>query len=87
VIDHTPLQIVLGMLTGWLARREREAVAYLIEENRLLRQQLSGHRLRLTDDGADDWPRGRGRIGWAVRSCGRSRRSPRPIPCCGGIDS
>jgi hypothetical protein len=42
--------MVLGVLTGWLARREREAVAYLIEENRLLRRQFGGHRLRLTDD-------------------------------------
>src|SRR3989442_12593954 len=31
-------------------RREREAIAYLIEENRLLRRQLGGRRLRLTDD-------------------------------------
>jgi transposase InsO family protein len=31
-------------------RRERDAVAYLIEENRLLRRQLNGRRLRLTDD-------------------------------------
>jgi transposase InsO family protein len=31
-------------------RREREALAYLIEENRLLRRQLGGRRLRLTDD-------------------------------------
>ena len=38
------------MLTGWLDRREREAVAYLIEENRLLRHQLGTRRLRLTDD-------------------------------------
>ena len=38
------------MLTGWLDRREREAIAYLIEENRLLRRQLGGRRLRLTDD-------------------------------------
>jgi hypothetical protein len=27
------LQVVLGVLTGWLDRRERAAVAYLIEEN------------------------------------------------------
>ena len=27
-------------LTGWLERRERDAIAYLIEENRLLRRQL-----------------------------------------------
>src|SRR5258705_3380666 len=42
--------MVLGVLTGWLERREREAIAYLIEENRLLRRQLGGRRLRLTDD-------------------------------------
>ena len=40
----------LGVLTGRLNRREREAVAYLIEENRLLRRQLGTRRLRLTDD-------------------------------------
>src|SRR5918993_344823 len=42
--------MVLGVLTGWLDRREREAIAYLIEENRLLRRQLGTRRLRLTDD-------------------------------------
>lgn len=42
--------MVLGVLTGWLDRREREAVAYLTEENRLLRRQLGTRRLRLTDD-------------------------------------
>jgi hypothetical protein len=50
VIDLAVLHLVLGVLTGWLDRREREAVAYLIEENRLLRRQLGGRRLRLTDD-------------------------------------
>src|SRR5262245_16473267 len=38
------------VLTGWLERRERDALAYLIEENRLLRRQLGRRRLRLTDD-------------------------------------
>jgi len=28
------------VLTGWLERRERESLAYLIEENLLLRRQL-----------------------------------------------
>ena len=50
MIDFVALQLVLGVLTGWLDRREREAVAYLIEENRLLRRQLGGRRLRLTDE-------------------------------------
>src|SRR5579864_1666263 len=39
--------MLLMVLTGWLERREREALAYLIEENRLLRRQLGGRRLRL----------------------------------------
>jgi putative transposase len=42
--------MLLRVLTGWLERREREALAYLIEENRLLRRQLGGRRLCLTDD-------------------------------------
>ena len=50
VIDPAALQMVLGVLTGWLERREREAIAYLIEENRILRCQLGTRRLRLTDD-------------------------------------
>ena len=42
--------MLLLVLTSWLGRREREAIAYLIEENRLLRRQLGGRRLRFTDD-------------------------------------
>ena len=37
------------VVTGWLDRRERDAVAYLMEENCLLHRQLSGRRLRWTD--------------------------------------
>jgi hypothetical protein len=50
VIDASAFQLLLTVVTGWLARREREVVAYLIEENRLLRRQLGTRRLRLTDD-------------------------------------
>ncbi len=42
--------MVLGVLTGWLDRRERQAIAYLVEENQLLRRQLGSKRLRFTDD-------------------------------------
>jgi hypothetical protein len=35
VIDPAVLHMVLGVLTGWRHRRERETVAYLIEENRV----------------------------------------------------
>ena len=50
MIEPAALRMVLGVLTGWLDRRERDAIAYLIEENRLLRRQLGTRRLRLTDD-------------------------------------
>ena len=50
MIDPSALRLVLLVLTGWLERREREAIAYLIEENRLLRRQLGTRRPRLTDD-------------------------------------
>jgi hypothetical protein len=36
--------MLLLVLTGWLERCEGEAIAYLIEENRLLRRQLGGRR-------------------------------------------
>ena len=42
--------MLLLVLTGWLERHEREALAYLIEENHLVRRQLGGRQLRLTDD-------------------------------------
>ena len=50
MIDLSALQLLLMVLTGWLERREREVIAYLIEENRLPKRQLGGRRLRLTDD-------------------------------------
>jgi putative transposase len=42
--------MLLLSVTSWRDRREREMLAYLIEENRVLRRQLGGRRLRLTDD-------------------------------------
>jgi hypothetical protein len=50
VIDDSTLPRLLMVLTGWLASRERDALIYLIEENRCLRRQLGDRRLRLTDD-------------------------------------
>jgi hypothetical protein len=49
VIDASALQMVLAVLTGWLDRQERQAVAYLMEENRVLRRQLGQQRLQFTD--------------------------------------
>ena len=41
--------MVLAALTGWLDRQERQAVAYLMEGNRVLRRQLGRQRLQFTD--------------------------------------
>jgi hypothetical protein len=49
VIDASALQMVLVVLTGWLGRQERQALAYLMEENRILRRQLGQQRLQCTD--------------------------------------
>jgi putative transposase len=48
VLDAMLLRLLLGALVGWLDRRQQDAVAYLIEENRILRGHVRG-RLRLTD--------------------------------------
>src|SRR5262245_40021387 len=45
-----PLQFLLLLFAGWTNRRQLEAIAYLKEENRVLREQLSGRKLRLTDE-------------------------------------
>ena len=42
--------MLLLTVTSWLDRHEREMLAYLIEENRVLRRQLGGRRLHLTDE-------------------------------------
>ncbi len=48
--DRYPLQVLLVALTGWISQRQQDVVAYLVEENRVLKQQLGKKRLRLTDD-------------------------------------
>ena len=45
-----PLQILLATFGGWVNRHQADAIEYLIEENRILKKQLGGKRLRLTDD-------------------------------------
>jgi len=41
--------MLLAALIGWPDRRQHETVAYLVAENRVLRKQLQGRRLRLSD--------------------------------------
>jgi len=43
-------QIMVVALAGWLNQQQQDVVEYLREENRVLREQLKGKRLRFTDD-------------------------------------
>src|SRR5262249_33008831 len=48
--DSLPLRLLLATLAGWVNRHQQQVIDYLVEENRALREQLRGRRVRLTDD-------------------------------------
>jgi putative transposase len=52
MIEMIHLQLLLATFAGWVGRQQSQAIAYLIEENRVLKEQvtLSARRLRFTDD-------------------------------------
>jgi len=52
MIDTIHLQLFLATFAGWVGRQQSHVIAYLIEENRVLKEQLEsgGRRLRFTDD-------------------------------------
>jgi putative transposase len=45
-----PFRFVLISLAGWMNEQQQFAIDYLREENRVLREQLGGRRVRLNDD-------------------------------------
>jgi hypothetical protein len=45
-----PFRFLLISVTGGLGQQQRDAIDYLREENRVLRERLGGKRLRLNDD-------------------------------------
>lgn len=45
-----PLHLLIAALFGWLEQEQRDVIEFLREENRVLKAQLQGHRLRLNDD-------------------------------------
>jgi putative transposase len=44
-----PFSFLVISVAGWLNQRQQHVVEYLVEENRVLREQLGGRRLRFTD--------------------------------------
>src|SRR5215813_9410937 len=43
------LHILIAMVAGWIQRHQQQVITYLLAENRVLKAQLGGRRLRLTD--------------------------------------
>ena len=43
------LHVLIAMIAGWIQRHQQHVIAYLQEENRVLKAHLGGHQLRLTD--------------------------------------
>ena len=48
--DFSPLLMLLVIFAGWVNRHQQRVIEYLVEENRVLKEQVMGRRLRLTDD-------------------------------------
>jgi putative transposase len=45
-----PFHLLVIALASWLERHQQAIIDYLIEENRVLKEQLEGQRLRFTDE-------------------------------------
>jgi putative transposase len=45
-----PFRFVLIAVAGWMNQQQQQMIEYLREENRVLREQLGGRRLRFTDE-------------------------------------
>jgi len=48
--DYYPLQVLLLACSGWVNREQQRTIEYLVEENRVLKEQFKGRKLRITDD-------------------------------------
>jgi dynactin complex subunit len=45
-----PFHLLVITLAGWLNHHQQAVIDYLIEENRVLKEQIEGQRLRFTDE-------------------------------------
>lgn len=45
-----PLQVLFLTVSGWVNRCQPDVIEYLVEENRVLKEQMKGRRLRLTGE-------------------------------------
>ena len=52
-----PLQVLLMTFSGLVNRHQADVIAYLVEENRVLKEQMKDRKLRLTEDQRRRLPR------------------------------
>ena len=45
-----PFRFLLITLAGWMNQHQHHAIAYLVEENRVLREEIGHRRMRFNDD-------------------------------------
>src|SRR5215471_5353300 len=45
-----PCSFVVTTIAGWINRHQQQVIEYLMEENRVLREQIGSQRLRFSDD-------------------------------------
>jgi uncharacterized membrane protein YgcG len=45
-----PFSFLVVSIAGWLNQRQQQVIEYLVEENRVLREQIRRRRLRFTDN-------------------------------------
>src|SRR5450631_3698807 len=70
-----PFHLILIALVGWMNHRQYQVIDYLREENRVLREQLGGQRLRFNDDQ-------RRRLAVKAKALGHRLRQETPIVTC-----
>ena len=52
----SPLSLIITSIAGWINQCQQHAIEYLVEENRVLREQLGNCRFDLPTISADDLP-------------------------------
>src|SRR5438128_5591962 len=45
-----PFSFLVISIAGWMNQRQQQVIEYLIEENRVLREQIGNRRMRFTND-------------------------------------
>ena len=49
MLASVPTHFLVAVFAGWLNRQQQAVIEFLLEENQVLRSQLKGRRLRLTE--------------------------------------